>query len=742
MATLSQKSNPSVFRISGMSCASCVNNIEQALKKTPGVINATVNFSEKTATVYSNDTQIADACIRAIQASGYDAEILQHADQTAQIQPSLSMGKIILPGSAGLLFMLIGLFLNDLSNVLMRLVGGLESVFTLGILLYAAGASYQKAWLALKHKTTTMETLIALGISSAWITSTLAVIFSVQFPILLHHLYFESALIILALINLGQRLEIKALGEASSAITRLLALTPKTATTLKEGKEYVVPIEAINVQDVIRIRPGERIPVDGTVIEGESYIDESMLTGESQMVLKKLGDTVTGGTINQQGSFLFQVTKTGENTVLASMIALVREAQNSKPALARLADRVSAYFVPMVISIAFFTAILWWFASPTWLVAFITSMSVLIIACPCAVGLAIPTSVMVALGRASQEGILIRRSDVLQQAEKINMVIFDKTGTLTEGKLSVVKTLMASNIDKKSFMQLAHSLEQRSEHPMGKAIVTWSLTEGSEALPVEQFEAANGYGVKGQIHQQDYFLGNAEWMIKNAIDYHDFSLTENEFPLNATPLYLSDNQIVLGVIFVSDTIKRDAKKAIAALQKNHITVAMLTGDHPQVAAYVAQELGINIFVAEAKPKDKMAFIQKEQQKGRYVAMVGDGINDAPALAQADVGFAMSNGTDIAIQSAPITVMGNTLDTILFAIAFSKSATRNMKQNLFGAFLYNALAIPIAAGILYPFFGILLNPMIAGLAMALSSITVVMNANRLSRFILRGKNDVQ
>lgn len=460
MTAITQKTAHYVFSIPGMSCTSCVNKIEQALKKVPGVIEASVHFTEKTATVYSNDTILPEACLRAIHEVGYEAVLLDHADRAHEINyavsSSLSWLKVAIPGSVGLLFMLAGFLINHLPNTTLRLIGVFESFFTLGLLFYAARDIYQKAWRSLKHLTTTMDTLIALGISSAWVMSTLAIMLSIRFPFLLQHLYFESALIILALINLGQLLEARALGQASNAITRLLALTPKTATVWKENKETLVSLENIQVNDVIRIRPGEKIPVDGVIIEGESYVDESMLTGEARFVLKKVGDTVTGGTLNQQSSFLFQVTHIGDNTVLASMIALVREAQNSKPLLARLADQVSSYFVPIVIGVALFTALLWLFAgpSPAWLFAFITSLSVLIIACPCAIGLAIPTAVMVALGRASQAGILIRRSEVLQQAEKINMIIFDKTGTLTEGKLSVVNVLTHPESNKKMWYNL------------------------------------------------------------------------------------------------------------------------------------------------------------------------------------------------------------------------------------------------------------------------------------------------
>ncbi|MCD8543050.1 MAG: copper-translocating P-type ATPase [Gammaproteobacteria bacterium] len=694
----------------------------------------------KTATVTSDPSLNEERLIKAVNSLGYVAypttptkKSPEHLHKTT----SCFWFTVLLPAIVGSIFMVLSLFLSHFPFSTLCTVGGLESFITLLLFCYIARPIYQRAWQALLHRATTMDTLIVLGMSSAWLVSTLAVMLSRRFPFLVEHLYFESALIILALVNLGKILETQALSKASHAMVSLLALRPKTATVLREDKEIAVPIEEISVSDVIRIRPGEKIPVDGIILEGESYLDESMLTGEFLPVLKKSGDEVVGGTLNQEGSFIFQAKKVGEDTILANMIALVRDAQKCKPALARLADQVSAYFVPVVILLAVCTAIVWWFIGPTpsWLYAFLTSMTVLIIACPCAIGLAIPTSLMVAIGRASQKGILIRRGEVLQQAAQLDMVVFDKTGTLTDGKPTISNIFLSSGVDEKNFMQLAVSLERYSEHPIGKAIVTFGKKEAIEPLLTQHFEAVKGYGVKAQINEKYYYLGNAAWMEKNHLTNPWLKEGGNKTHTGATPLYLADDKEVLGIILVSDSIKQEATETIKTLQEKNIAVAMLTGDHSRVATHVAKTLGISTFIAEAKPQDKMAFIQHWQQQGKHVGMLGDGMNDAPALAQADIGFAMSTGTDIALQSAAVTLMGNALSGVVHTIEFSKAATRNMEQNLFGAFFYNIIAISVAAGIFYPLFHILLNPMIAALAMALSSITVISNANRLRYFKL-------
>lgn len=725
------------FAINGMSCASCVNKIEQAIKKVPAVTTVAINFADKIATVQS-EAYISDAVIAAVKSVGYEAQVMDHNIQHHEYQheaESLSWLKVWIPGIVGIAFMLLGLLLSHTPISTVRILGWVESFITVIVCFYAAGQIYQSTWRSLKHFATTMDTLIAVGISSAWIASTTSVVLSNRFPFLLDHLYFESALVILALINLGSILETRALGKASQAVMSLLALRPKIVIVMKEGKEVILAIEDLQVNDLIRIHPGEKIPVDGIVTEGESYVDESMLTGEPVPNLKNIGDYVIGGTINQQGTFIFKVEKVGEGTMLSAMIALIQESQGSKPQLARLADKVSAYFVPVVILLAIVTAIIWLVIgpSPAWLYALITSMAVLIIACPCAVGLAIPTSVMVGVGRASQLGVLVRRSEVLQQAAQLNVIVFDKTGTLTEGKPAVTAMKVKEGFNQKTFLELAISLEQYSEHPIAKAILNKGKEKNANLRNTTDFEAVNGYGVKAKIKGTLYYLGNAKWLERSQINNTFFTEGETLAKEGKTPLYLADGKEALGLILISDPIKSDSKAVIQTLQQKGIEVAMLTGDHHQVAEHVAKSLGIHSFLAEARPQDKIAFIKELQAKGKKAGMVGDGMNDAPALAQAEVGFAVGAGTDIAMQSAPVTLMGNSLQGVVNAIGLSKASTLNMKQNLFGAFLYNVIAIPIAAGILYPFSHVLLSPMMAAAAMALSSVTVVSNANRLRLF---------
>ncbi len=731
------------LNIIGMSCASCVSKIEKALQKVHGVRKASVNFVEKTAQVESDDSVSCDILIEAVKKAGYDAKA-QHEVHEGQIHDHMhhdaampSWFAVIIPGVFGLIFMLEGM-LGDLISALMsakQWIGGVESIITLIIFIYAARSIYSNTFKALKSLSTTMDTLIAIGIGAAWIYSTWVTFFMNRLPPEAVHLYFESALIILAFINLGSILEERAKGKASSAIMALLALRPKTAVMMQNGKEKVVAIEELKVNDLLRIHPGEKIPVDGEIVEGESYLDESMLTGEPLPVHKKVGDQVIGGTLNSSGSFLFKVTKVGEKTVLAEIIELVREAQSSKPKLARLADQVSAYFVPFVILVALITVGVWLMvgSSPAWVYALSTGMAVLIIACPCALGLAIPTSVMVGVGKAAQLGILIKQSDVLQQAAGLNVVVLDKTGTITAGKPEVVGIEVAPSVDAAQFLALAASLEQYSEHPIAKAILVKAQTQKVQLLATDKFKTESGYGIRAIIQKEAYYLGNAAWISLNHLDNPWFAQGEHMATEGKTPLYLANSKTVLGMILVADPIKSDSLAAIQHLQNMGVEVIMMTGDHQGVAEAISKEVGIKQFFADVKPQDKSGHIKSLQQQDKKVGMVGDGINDAPALSQANVGFAIGVGADVAIQSAAVTLIRNSLGSVVDAIMLSKATTRNMKQNLFGAFVYNIIAIPVAAGVLYPATHLLLSPIIAGAAMAFSSVTVVSNANRLRFF---------
>lgn len=633
-------------------------------------------------------------------------------------------------GAPLFIFAMLNISFNPIINMVVALL-------TLLVLIYSGGHFFKGAWNAFKIHQANMDTLVSIGTGMAWLYSAAVVFFPHYFPALARHVYFESAVVIIALINLGTLLELRARKNTSAAIQALIGLQAKTARIIKNNQEFDIPIEEVQLNDLIRVRPGEKISVDGLIIEGHSSVDESMLTGEPIPVEKSKDDTVVGGTINKTGSFIFKATKIGADTVLAKIIETVQHAQASKPALAKMADNISAIFAPLVIIIAIATAIIWFNVGPNPKDAYvlITAMSVLIIACPCALGLAVPISVMVGVGKAAEHGVLIRNGDALQLAGQLKTLVLDKTGTVTEGKPSVTHIYAEKKWDEKGLLQLAASVEVHSEHAFAEAILTAAQERHIEVLPATQFEAVSGQGAKAVVHKATVLLGNQKFMQKNNISVSDSYAQHGE-----TPIYMAVDTIFAGVILMADKIKPDSASAIKQLQKMGLDTILLTGDHHETANFIAKQVGIKTVLAEVSPEDKSNEIKKlqenatkNQRKNNIIGMVGDGINDAPALAQADVGFAIGSGTDIAIESADITLMRSSLHGIVDAIYISKATVRNMKQNLFGAFIYNIIGIPIAAGILFPFTGLLLNPMIAGLAMALSSVTVVMNANRL-RFI--------
>jgi Cu+-exporting ATPase len=547
------------------------------------------------------------------------------------------------------------------------------------------------------------------------------------------HAYFEAAVIILAFINLGGALEMRARGQTSSAIRALIGLQPRTARVLREGLEVDIPIAEVGLDDSVRVRPGEKIPVDGVVVEGHSSIDESMLTGEPMPVEKTRGDEVICGTLNQTGSFLFKATRIGRDTVLAQIIASVRTAQSSKPEIARMVDTIAARFVPVVVAISALTFMVWWSIGPSPALgyAFVTAMTVLVIACPCALGLATPISIMVAVGRAAQSGILIRKGDALQSAGTLTTVVLDKTGTVTEGKPRLSALVAAPGWTEEAVLQWAASLEAGSEHPLATALLGAATDRMTRLLPVTEFTAIAGHGVSGVIEDKRVLLGNLPLMMQQGLEAG--VLGERLAALagqGQTPVLLAVDQTVIGLLSVADHIKTDSRVAIAQLRGMGVRVLMVTGDNEITARAIAAEAGIDEVRAQVIPQDKAAVIRQLQEQGAIVGMVGDGINDAPALAQSNVGFAIGTGTDIAIESGDVVLMGGSLTKVPETILLSRATVRNIKQNLFGAFAYNALAIPVAAGLLYPVFGLLLNPMIAGAAMAMSSVTVVTNANRL------------
>jgi len=541
---------------------------------------------------------------------------------------------------------------------------------------------------------------------------------------------------IIALINLGAALEMRARGKTSEAIKCLIELQAKTARVVRNGKEIDVPIERVGLNETLRVRPGEKIAVDGVIIEGRSNVDESMISGEPMPLEKSVGDKVVGGTLNKSGSFLFSATRIGKDTALARIIEMVRQAQNSKPAIGRMVDRVAGVFVPIVLLITVITFMLWFNFGPEPKMAYVllTTMTVLIIACPCALGLATPISIMVGVGKAAEYGVLVRNGEALQRAGQITTMVLDKTGTVTEGRPTVTTIIPSPGRDEAMLLSVAASIETGSEHPLAEAIVAAANERGFSLSPVEGFEAIAGHGVRAQVDGALVLFGNRKLMDDHSIELND--LPEVAAGLAAkgeTPMFLAVAGVAAGIVAVADPIKADSKAAIARLHKIGIKVVMLTGDNAATAAAVASKVGIDEVIAEVLPADKSAKVAALQAGGEVVGMVGDGINDAPALARADVGFAIGTGTDVAIESADVTLMRGSLHGVADAIAISKATVRNIKQNLFGAFIYNSVGIPIAAGILFPLFGLLLNPIVAGGAMAMSSLTVVSNANRLRLF---------
>jgi len=727
--------------ISGMSCAGCVATVENALSHVPGVVSSAVNFAEHTATV--SGAVSANALVQAVKAAGYDAAELtaSEADQIAEKeQLDMLQYRQSLKQSAVAALVGFPLMIADFVGVLPGINSNPERVFwfvvgliTLAAMLYSGKHYYTGAWKALTIHNANMDTLIALGTGAAWLFSMLVVLFTDALPPEVHHVYFEAATVILALISLGSALESKARGRTSEAIKRLIGLQPKTARVVRDGKEVDIPIEEVGLQETLRVRPGEKIPVDGKLIDGASSVDESMLTGEPMPVKKNAGDTVVAGSINKTGSFLFISTRIGKDTALAQIIEMVRTAQASKPAIGRLVDKVASVFVPTVLILSVLTFLAWLNFGPQhgFSYALVATMSVLIIACPCALGLATPISIMVGVGKAAESGILIRNGDALQRAGKLTTIVLDKTGTVTEGRPSVTDLLSLSPATDDECLRLAASIEAGSEHALAIAIIEAAKQRDLKLYETENFGAVSGQGVTAIINGQQVLLGNNKLMQQNSIDIQAL-IEESELRATEakTPVYLAIDGRAAAVITIADPIKPDSRDAIARIRQAGLKVVLLTGDNQVTANAVARAVGIDDVIAEVMPDEKADHISRLQQQGEITGMVGDGINDAPALATADVGFAIGTGTDVAIESADITLMRGSLYSVADAIMISRATVRNIKQNLLGAFIYNSLGIPIAAGVLYPVMGLLLNPMIAGAAMAMSSVTVVSNANRL------------
>jgi Cu+-exporting ATPase len=726
-----------------MSCAGCVASVEKALLNVPGVSSASVNFVEHTAFV-EGDVAL-QPLLDAVRSAGYGGVGLTGADDESEKESAeQSQYRKLLKMAALAAAVGFPQFVLGMSGLLPGFASGSGQLFWLAIgfltavvLVYSGGHFFSGAWRSARNHNANMDTLIALGTGTAWVYSMVIVAFPGLVPPIAQHAYFEAASIIIALINFGAALEMRARGKTSEAIKRLIGLQAKTARVIRDGVEQDIAIGDVRLEETLRVRPGERIAVDGIVIEGHSSIDESMLTGEPVPVQKEAGDEIAAGTINKSGSFLFRATRVGKDTALSRIIEMVRKAQSSKPAIGRLVDQVSAVFVPGVMIIAVITFLAWINFGTTEHVtsfAIVTTMTVLIIACPCALGLATPISIMVAVGKAAEFGTLIRNGDALQQAGRLDTIVLDKTGTITEGRPAVTSIVAMGDWPESKLLQWSASLEKGSEHPLAESIVAEARDRKIGLLGVENFVAIAGHGVAALIDGKETLIGNLKLMGDKGIDISSFRNATLELTKNAeTPMYVAVAGKAAGIISVADAVKADSGDAVKRMQDIGLKVVLLTGDNRATAEAVAARIGIDEVFADVLPEDKAAKVVALQARGERVGMVGDGINDAPALARADVGFAIGTGTDVAIESADITLMRGSLHGIVDAIEISNATVRNIKQNLFGAFVYNSLGIPIAAGVLYPFIGMLLNPMIAGAAMAMSSLTVVSNANRLRMF---------
>lgn len=751
------------FLISGMTCASCVSSVEKAIASHPQVSRAQVNLAEQTAWAYLENSSlensrleqanenIAEQVIQQVKAAGYQAERIQNDDQMREQQQaqfnktqkahrnSAIAGMII-----GAPLMLWGVLGGNMmiTSPQSQWAWGIIGIICFALLATAGKPFFINAWQALTHKRATMDTLVALGTGAAWLYSMLVVMAPNWFPEQARHVYFEASAMIIGLISLGHYIEAKAKARTTDALQGLINLQPKTAMLYQDGEEKQIAVKDIQAGMIIRVKPGERIPIDGVVIEGSSYLDEAMLTGEPMAALKQKNDKVFTGTINQDGSLLIEATMVGEQTTLARIIQLVRQAQSSKPALARLADQISAVFVPVVIMIAIIAATAWYLFGPTPQASYmlVVVTTVLIIACPCALGLATPLSITVGVGKAAELGILIKDAEVLQTASQIQTIVFDKTGTLTQGKPTVQSIVnLCSNTE--SLWRDIYQLESQSEHPLAQAVCRYieqiDTKVKSVNSKVEHYQTERGLGLQGKVNGHQYWIGSPRYLEQQNISLAKHNKELQQLAKNAeTPILIAQDGKLAAIIGVSDPLREESKQTVSQLQKMGIEVVLLSGDHPSVARAIGKKLGINNIIAGVMPDQKAQHItslQNSAEGKRVVAMVGDGINDAPALAQADVGIAMGSGSDIAIENANMTLLKSSPLAVVHGIELSKATVKNIKQNLLGAFLYNSLGVPVAAGVLYPFFGIMLSPVVAGAAMALSSITVVSNANRLRLF---------
>ncbi len=731
--------------ISGMHCASCVSKVEKALNSVPGIEQASVNLASQSARLKTQreDAQLFDELSLAVTKAGYqllkqdvDPQIQQANDyhrlkRDLIIAVLLSLPVVVIEMGGHLIpawHHWLNATLGQQSNWILQFVLTTAVLFGPGWRFFRIGVP------ALIRAAPEMNALVALGTFAAWSYSSIATFMPSLLPAGSVNVYFEAAAVIVTLILLGRLLEARAKGRSNQAIRRLLDLQVKTARRLVDGQHEDVPVESIKAGDILLVRPGEKIPLDGEIIEGKAYIDESMVTGEPLAVDKSTGDRVIGATLNQSGSLTIKVTHIGQETLLSQIIAMVESAQGSKLPIQALVDKVTGWFVPVVIAIALLTLVVWWLVGPQPALSFalVNAVAVLIIACPCAMGLATPVSIMVASGRAAQMGVLFRHGEALQHLQKIDTIVLDKTGTLTEGKPKVTDVIIAEAYNQQPLMRWVASLESHSEHPLAQAIVEYAQQQTIDLLPVSDFQSMAGEGVTGQVAGKQIRIGAARaFEAQQITGFHEQA--QQLAKAAKTPLYVTVDDEAAALLAIADPIKSTSEQAIKQLHQLGFQVAMLTGDHRHTAEAVAKQLNIDQVYAEVMPADKKDQIAKLQQAGQKVAYLGDGINDAPALAQADIGMAMGNGTDIAIESADVVLVKGDLNAAVKAIGLARATMRNIKQNLFWAFAYNIALIPVAAGVLYPAFGILLSPILAAAAMALSSVFVVSNALRLNRF---------
>lgn len=735
------------LKIKGMHCASCAMNIENTLEKMPDV-EANVNFASEKAVVEHPDNVTKKDIVKAVKDSGYDVygdspEELDHEhshDIEKEKELKALRTKVIAGGALSFVIFAIGnmRLIPGVPEIPMKTENLLMFLLTIPVQFWVGKIFITGFLKGLKHRNANMDTLIAMGTLTAFIFSTL-VTFSKELGLTLEDIgtYFDVSAVVITLVLLGKYFESRAKGRANLAIKKLAGLAAKTARVIRSGKEIDIPIEEVKVGDEIIVRPGEKIPVDGAITSGDSAIDESMVTGESIPVDKGKGDKVYGATINKTGSFTFRAEKVGKDTLLSQIIKLVEEAQGSKAPIQRLADIISGYFVPIVISIAIATFTVWYIFGPMGALslALVNMVAVLIIACPCALGLATPTAIMVGTGKGAENGILIKDAESLERFQKINALLLDKTGTITKGKPEVTDIYADSGFTEKELLQISASAEKRSEHPLGEAVVEYAKSKKLKLEDPREFKSISGQGIKAKVGSKTVVKGNAKIMLNEKIDISSLEKQSDKFAEEGkTPVYVAINSKACGIIAIADIIKEDAKKSIEQFEKAGVDVYMVTGDNIKTAYAIAKKAGVkkdHVF-AEVAPEDKELKVKELKEGGLSVAMVGDGINDAPALAAADIGVAMGTGTDIAMETGQVIIMKGEMSGVYSSWKLSKNTMKIIKQNLFWAFAYNVILIPVAAGTLYPFFGLLLNPILASAAMAASSVTVVSNSLRLRR----------